>query len=125
MKRLIIPALTALTLAVNPASALQVNCPTRVDPVMPKFAIDNNIEGQVKALVRIDKGAVTDVTIISGPSVFHEAVRDAVLQYKCSTDSSTAASVTLTFDFKIEPTNKTLPATQSGDVILIRIRNRI
>jgi protein TonB len=37
----------------------------------------------VKAQALIRDGVVKDVTILSGPRVFHAAVRNAMLQYKC------------------------------------------
>ena len=36
----------------------------------------------------IKDGAVRDVTILSGPPIFHEAVKAAMMQYKCAVDSA-------------------------------------
>ena len=40
-------------------------------------------EGVVKAQALIRDGSVREVTILSGPRIFHAAVRNAMLQYKC------------------------------------------
>jgi protein TonB len=52
-----------------------------------------------RALIR--DGAVREVTILSGPRVFHSAVRDAMMQYKCITDSG-EVSATQEFGFKVD-----------------------
>jgi phosphate transport system substrate-binding protein len=59
-------------------------CPTQVRPEMPRKAMQEGLEGMVKAQVVIRDGAVKEVAILSGPRVFHAAVRDAMLQYKCA-----------------------------------------
>jgi len=51
---------------------------------MPRKALQDGVEGVVKARITIKDGVVTDVAILSGPRVFHAAVRAAVMQYKCS-----------------------------------------
>ena len=61
-----------------------VACPTQVQPEMPRKALQDGVEGVVKARITIKDGVVTDVAILSGPRVFHAAVRAAVMQYKCS-----------------------------------------
>ncbi|MFM9879016.1 MAG: energy transducer TonB [Burkholderiaceae bacterium] len=67
-----------------PARAeIGVVCPTQVKPEMPRKALKDGTGGIVKAQVIIQNGVVKDVVILSGPRVFHSAVRDAVLQYKC------------------------------------------
>ena len=48
-------------------------------------------------------GAVQEVTILSGPRVFHAAVKSAIMQYKCVADGAGAAvTVTQEFNFKID-----------------------
>lgn len=59
-------------------------CPAQVKPDMPRKAVQEGIEGAVKAQAVIRDGAVRDVTILTGHRVFHSAVRDAMLQYKCA-----------------------------------------
>jgi protein TonB len=75
--------------AAPPAPAAQspgemvVACPGQVPPRMPRQALRDSIEGVVKAQALIRDGAVRQVTILSGPRVFHDAVRQAMLQYRC------------------------------------------
>jgi protein TonB len=80
---------------------IRVACPTQVTPEMPRKAIQEGAEGVVKAQATISGGVVKDVAILSGPRVFHAAVRSAMLQYKCQ---ATAGEVVATqeFVFKIE-----------------------
>jgi len=68
----------------------------QVKPEMPRKALREGTEGVVKAQATIRGGLVTDVTILSGPPVFHAAVRAAMLQYKCA---SGPGEVTATQDF--------------------------
>ncbi len=84
-----------------PRPDIRVACPTQVAPEMPRKAIQEGAEGVIKAQVTISGGVVKDVTILSGPRVFHGAVRSAMLQYKCQ---ATTADVVATqeFVFKIE-----------------------
>lgn len=73
--------------ALKAAAAAQADigaaCPTQVKPEMPRKAIQEGVAGVVKAQAKIRDGAVREVTILSGQRVFHSAVRDAMLQYKC------------------------------------------
>jgi protein TonB len=50
---------------------------------MPRKALQDGTQGVVKAQALIRNGAVVEVTVLSGPKVFHQAVRTAMLQYKC------------------------------------------
>ena len=76
-----------------------LKCSTQVSPIMPDKAHRDGVGGQVKAKARIKNGVVEDVTIISGPTVFHEAVREAMMQYKCISDAAEVI-VTQEFNFK-------------------------
>lgn len=82
-------------------SAIGLACPTQVTPEMPRKAIQDGTEGVVKAQITIKGGVIQDVTIVSGPRVFHAAVRAAVLQYKCVTDAAEVVA-TQDFNFKLE-----------------------
>ena len=82
-------------------SAIGLACPTQVPPEMPRKAIQDGTEGVVKAQITIKGGAVQDVTIVSGPRVFHAAVKAAVLQYKCISDGGEVIA-TQEFNFKLE-----------------------
>ena len=76
-------------------------CPTQVQPEMPRRAIREGISGTVVARVRIANGVVQDVSIISGPRVFHEPVMAAIRQYKCAA-SSGELEATQEFVFKLD-----------------------
>ncbi len=80
---------------------IRVACPTQVQPEMPRRAIQNGIGGVVRAQVLIKDGAVKEVTILSGPSLFHAAVKAAMLQYKCTAESG-EITATQEFVFKNE-----------------------
>ncbi len=76
-------------------------CPTQVPPEMPRKAIQDGTEGVVTAQIRIKGGVIQDVAILSGPRVFHAAVKAAMLQYKCVTDGNEVVA-TQEFNFKLE-----------------------
>jgi protein TonB len=78
-----------------------VACPTQVRPEMPRQAIKEGTTGVVKAQALIRDGAVREVTILSGPRVFHNAVRGAMMQYRCISGSGDIIA-TQEFDFKLE-----------------------
>ena len=80
---------------------LRVACPTQVPPEMPRKALQDGSEGVVKAQALVKDGVVKEVTILSGPRIFHAAVKAAMLQYKCTADSSEILA-TQEFVFKIE-----------------------
>ena len=82
-------------------SDIRVACPTQVQPEMPRRAIQNGIGGVVRAQVLIKEGVVKEVTILTGPSVFHAAVKAAMLQYKCTAESG-EITATQEFVFKNE-----------------------
>ncbi|MDB5871986.1 MAG: hypothetical protein JWQ07_1428 [Ramlibacter sp.] len=78
-----------------------VACPTQVKPEMPKQALKEGAEGVVKAQVLIRDGVVREVTVQSGPRVFHAAVRAAMMQYRCVSSPGDILA-TQEFVFKIE-----------------------
>jgi protein TonB len=80
---------------------LRVACPTQVPPEMPRKAIQDGSEGVVRAQALVKNGSVQEVTILSGPRVFHAAVKAAMMQYKCTADA-TEILATQEFVFKIE-----------------------
>ena len=82
-------------------SAIGVACPTQVPPEMPRKALQSGIEGVVTAQIRIKSGVIQDVVILSGPRIFHTAVRDAMLQYKCVSEDAEVVA-TQEFIFKID-----------------------
>ena len=76
-------------------------CPTQVPPEMPRKALQDGIEGVVKAQIRIKNGVIQDVTVLSGPRVFHTAVKAAMMQYKCVTNESDVIAVQ-EFNFRLD-----------------------
>jgi len=97
------PALAPLaTVPGTPISSdIGLVCPTQVPPDTPLRARQSGTTGVVVAQATIRNGAVTDVTILSGPAVFHAAVRNAMRQYKCN-ENADEAVVTQRFVFKLE-----------------------
>ncbi len=81
---------------------IAVACPKQVRPEMPRKAQQEGIEGVVKAQIRIKGGVVQEVTILSGPRLFHSAVKDAMMQYKCVSDGFGEVIATQEFNFKLE-----------------------
>ena len=74
----------------------------RIDePEMPRKALQEGISGVVRAQARISGGAVQEVTILSGPRVYHAAVRAAMLKYQCNATSGEVLA-TQEFEFKVE-----------------------
>jgi protein TonB len=80
---------------------IRLACPTQIPPEMPRKALQDGTEGVVKAQVTIKDGVVTEVAILSGPRVFHAAVRSAMMQYKCVSGTG-EVQATQEFNFKIE-----------------------
>ena len=76
-------------------------CPTQVAPEMPSKALQEGTEGVVRAQIRVKFGVIQEVTILSGPRVFHAAVRAAMMQYKCSSNGADVLA-TQDFNFKLE-----------------------
>lgn len=68
---------------------------------MPRKAIQDGTEGVIKAQILIRNGVVQEVTIVSGPRVFHTAVKNAIAQYKCVADGPEVLA-TQEFNFKVE-----------------------
>ena len=81
--------------------AIGLACPTQVAPEMPRRAVKDGIEGVVKVQIVVKNGAVQDVTVLSGPKVFHEAVIAAVKHYKCVADGPEVVA-TQEFTFKLD-----------------------
>ena len=82
--------------------AIAVICPTQVQPKVPRRAVLENISGVVRARAVIRGGLVQEVTIVSGPSVYHAAVRAAMLQYRCVSSGDAQAVAEQVFTFRIE-----------------------
>lgn len=69
---------------------------------MPRKALQDGTTGVVRAQALISGGQVKEVTILSGPRVFHAAVRQAMMQYRCTNDGSGDVLATQEFNFKVE-----------------------
>jgi protein TonB len=85
-----------------PAKAdIALVCPRQMAPEVPEKALDQGISGVVKAELRVRGGKVVAVQVLSGPKVFHAAVRAAVSRYECvASEAETVA--TQEFSFKVE-----------------------
>lgn len=82
-------------------SDMGVACPTQVAPEMPRKALQDGVQGVVRAQALIKDGVVKEVTILSGPRVFHSAVRAAMMQYRCTQDAGEILA-TQEFNFKVD-----------------------
>lgn len=81
---------------------IAVACPTQVAPEMPRKALQDGTTGIVRAQAVIVNGQIKSVEILSGPRVFHAAVRAAMMQYKCTNDGAGEVLATQEFNFKVE-----------------------
>ena len=95
-----LPAAAAVTTASGSGSDVAVACPAQPSPGYPSEALQSRSEGVVKAQFVIRDGAVKSVRILSGPAIFHESVRNALLQYKCTGGTDRDVVVTQAFNFK-------------------------
>lgn len=96
------PPPPALPVTTGPKrTTIGLACPTQVAPEMPRKAIQDGTEGVVTAQIRIKGGVIQDVTVLSGPRVFHAAVKAAMMQYQCVTDGGEVVA-TQEFNFKLE-----------------------
>lgn len=76
---------------------IAASCPKQVRPEVPRGA--EGVSGIIKAQALIRGGAVREVTILSGPKVFHSVVRSAMLQYGCvSGDAEIVATQQFVFE---------------------------
>lgn len=63
-----------------PAKAV---CRKMASPEVPAAALREGAKGTVVAEMRVENGKVVEVVSLSGPSVFHAAVTDALNKYEC------------------------------------------
>jgi len=82
-------------------SDISLACPKQVKPEMPQKAVDDGIEGTVKAEVHVRNGKVMDVRILSGPRIYYAAVRAAMLRYEC-VNGDAEVIATQDFTFKVD-----------------------
>jgi len=99
------PVVNTVTAPSVPAMPEKVSaaliCPNQVPPEIPRKALLDNIQGLVQAQAVVLDGHIKDVRILSGPRVFHEAVKSAMQQYKCSVHSSPVVAMQ-SFNFSFE-----------------------
>ena len=82
-------------------SSIQSFCPKQVAPEMPRRALREGVQGTVTAQIRLKDGVVGEVTILSGPEVFHDSVRAAIAKYECNQRPGEVVAQQ-TFTFKID-----------------------
>ena len=70
-------------------------------PKMPRKALQDGISGTVRVQVLFTNGEPNQVTILSGPSVFHDAVREHLMGYVC-TGLTKPINGTQEFKFTVE-----------------------
>lgn len=85
--------LTPIAEPTRPASAyrtrsIRPTCQVQVSPELPGVALRTGKGGKVRAEAMITGGKVRDVSILSGPVLFQEAVTAAMLQYQCDPTSA-------------------------------------
>ena len=85
----------------SPALAAELVCRRQVRPDMPALATEEGVGGTVVARARVLHGRVSEVVIVSGPSIFHEAVRRAMLRYRCEDLGARSVTVTQEFSFRL------------------------
>jgi hypothetical protein len=83
--------------AMTPVVAKAV-CKKMVIPEVPAAALQEGTKGTVVAEMRVENGKVTKILSISGPSIFHPAVIEAVNKYECD-HLDRAVIATQRFDF--------------------------
>lgn len=82
--------------------SIGVACPQQVAPVLPRRAVQEGIAGQVRAQITVRGGKVVDVQILSSrpKGLFDAAVRNAMLQYQCTTTGAEEIVAQQTFEFR-------------------------
>lgn len=83
--------------ATTPVAAKAV-CRKMVAPEPPATAVRDGTKGTVVAEIRVENGKVTKILSLSGPSIFHPAVIEAVNKYECD-QLDRAVIATQSFDF--------------------------
>ncbi|MDE2153372.1 MAG: hypothetical protein KGJ85_13685, partial [Betaproteobacteria bacterium] len=91
----------ARTPAPSAPLAAELVCRQQVRPAMPALAIEEGVGGTVVAQARVVHGRVSSVAIVSGPEIFHRAVRQAMLRYRCEDLGGRAVTVTQEFRFQL------------------------
>jgi protein TonB len=99
------PVATAPAAAAPKPSTVSIGvaCPTQVKPELPRKALQEGISGEVTAKATIKGGKVIAVEIVSSKprGVFDAAVRNAMLQYGCTTTGDEVIYATQVFGFTV------------------------
>jgi periplasmic protein TonB len=85
----------------SPTIEAAMICPNQVKPEIPRQALIKNIQGLIKVEALVAGGSVKEIHFLSGPSIFHETVRNAMLQYKCAVKNDPVIAVQ-EFNFHFE-----------------------
>jgi hypothetical protein len=97
VKDRIVAKLKAVRRASTPVVAKAV-CRKMVAPELPAAVLQEGVKGSVIAEMRIENGKVAQILSLSGPSIFHPAVIEAVNKYECDR-LDRAVIATQSFDF--------------------------
>ena len=87
--------------AATPARPAKPKCSHGQPPEMPKAALQKGISGTVVAEILITPGEANQVTILSGPPVYHASVRASMMSITCPGLTEPYRG-TQEFKFKIE-----------------------
>lgn len=87
----------------KPAPKIEASmvCPIQVKPEIPRQALIKNIQGLIKVEAIVIAGSVKEVHFVSGPRIFYDAVRNAMLQYGCTMKNDPVLAVQ-EFNFHFE-----------------------
>lgn len=85
-------------------ASIGVACQKLVAPVMPSRAVEEGINGTVKARITIRNSKVINVDIVSAKprGVFDAAVKTAMMKYSCQTDGDQTVTAEQDFQFKLD-----------------------
>jgi protein TonB len=105
----VVAAPVAVVAAVPPppkqvVASIGVACQKIVAPVMPTRAVEEGINGAVKARITIRNSKVLNVEIVSARprGVFDAAVRTAMMKYSCQTEGDQTVTAEQEFQFKLD-----------------------
>jgi len=76
-------------------------CPGQELPEFPRKALIEKIQGMVVAQAIIESGKVKEVKILSGPKIYHDNVKNAMLRYRCNMLNHTVQAIK-EFNFRVE-----------------------
>jgi protein TonB len=99
-----VPPVPVVTTPRAGPQAIGLVCPKQVDPVMPRRASQDGIQGRVEARATVRGGKVVAVEILSAKprGVFEAAVRQAMLQYRCDASAAGDVLADQVFEFKFD-----------------------